>query len=94
MQLSKHIFWDIDLKSIDYNKHISLIIERVFIYGNLEDWKIIKQHYGVEKIKVEALKIRVLDKKTLSFLSLLFNEPIQNFRCYKQIQLTNAHWNY
>ena len=88
------IFWDVNEQSIDFQKHARLVIERVVVYGNLKDWHTIKEYYGLKKIKKEAIQIRTLDKKTLNFLSLILNESIQNFRCYKQIQSTKTHWNY
>lgn len=94
MQLSNHIFWDVNKQTLDFNKHIRFVVERVLTHGKLTDWREIKTFYGLKKIKEEALQIRSLDKKTLNFLSVLFKEPKENFRCYKQIQSTNTHWNY
>jgi len=94
MQLSKHIFWDLNVDSIDFQKHARLVIERVVVYGDLKDWHTLKEFYGLEKIKKEALQIRTLDKKTLNFLSLILKFPALKFRCYKQTQSINTHWNY
>ena len=94
LSLSKHIFWDIDKSTLDFNKHSRFIIERVLTHGNLSDWKSIKLYYGLDKIKEESLQIRSLDKKTLNLLSLILKTPIENFRCYTQTQSTNTHWNY
>ncbi len=94
MQFSKHIFWDVNVDSIDFQKHSRLVIERVVTCGDLEDWHILKAFYGLDKIEEEALQIRVLDKKTLNFLSLILKIPVLKFKCYKQIQSTNTHWNY
>lgn len=93
-QLSNHLFWDIDKSKLDVNKHCRFIIERVFSHGDLSDWHIIKAFYGLEKIKEEAIQIRSLDKKTLNFLSVILNTPIQKFRCYEQTQSEKTHWNY
>ena len=94
MQLSKHIFWDMNINSIDFQKNSRLVIERVVVYGNLKDWHKLKEFYGLKKIKEEALQIRSLDKKTLNFLSLILNVPLPSFKCYKQLQSINIHWNY
>jgi hypothetical protein len=94
MQLSKHIFWDFNVNSIDYQKHSRLVIERVVVYGDLNDWYKLKDFYGLNRIKKEVVEIRSLDKKTLNFLSLILKIPILNFRCYKQIQSVNTHWSY
>jgi hypothetical protein len=94
MQLSSHLFWDVNQQAIDYNKHARFVIERVVLFGKLVDWKELKAFYGLNKIKQEALQIKTLDLKSLNFLSLVLNEPRENFRCYEQIQSVNKHWNY
>ncbi len=94
MQLSKHIFWDVGIESIDFEKHTRFVIERVITHGSLADWHLIKKYYGLELIKKEALMIRSLTNKNLNFLSRLFNIPKQEFRCYKQTQSAGKHWNY
>ena len=86
MQLSKHIFWDLNVNSIDYQKHVLLVIERVVVYGDLKDWHTLKEFYGLNLIRKEVVQIRCLDKKTVNFLSLILKIPILNFRCYKQTQ--------
>jgi hypothetical protein len=94
MQLSNHLFWDVDQAEIDEGKHCRFIIERVLTRGTLDDWNEIKKIYGKEKIKTEVLKIRHLDKVTLSFCSTYFNLPKETFRCYKLKQSIPIHWNY
>lgn len=94
MQLSNHLFWDVNHQSIDYNKHARFVIERVVLFGRLIDWKELKAFYGLTKIKQEVIQLRTLDLKTLNFLSLVLNEPRENFRCYEQIQSASKHWNY
>jgi len=94
LPLSEHIFWDIDKSKLDTTIHARFIIEQVVSYGDLKDWHTIKSFYGLKKIKEEAIQIRSLDKKTLNFLSLILDTPTNNFRCYKQIQSANTHWNY
>lgn len=94
MQFSKHIFWDMNVNSIDYQKHARLVIERVVVYGDLNDWHTLKEFYGLNLIRKEVVQIRSLDKKTLNFLSLILKIPRLNFRCYKQIQSAITHWNY
>ncbi len=94
MQLSSYLFWDVNQQTIDYNKHARFVIERVVLFGKLVDWKELKAFYGLTKIKHEALQIKTLDVKSLNFLSLVLNEPRENFRCYEQIQSANKHWNY
>ena len=94
MQLSPHIFWDLEVNSINFQQHARLVIERVVRYGSLADWHQLKAFYGIHRIKKEAVEIRTLDKKTLNFLSVILEIPKVKFRCYKQTQSTTTHWNY
>jgi len=93
-QLSKVIFWDTDYNRIDWEKKARFVIERVVMFGNLKDWRIIQQFYGMEKIKESVLLSRDLDPKTLNFFSLIFNIPKEQFRCYFILQSNPGHWNY
>ncbi len=76
----------------------------VFKYGITDDpigidgmskrWNIIKSFYGLERIKIEMLQERYFDKKTLSFLSCIFDMPKEKFRCYTGQQSSPPHWNF
>jgi hypothetical protein len=92
--LSEHLFWDIDRKSLDFQKNKTTIIERVFTRGNLQDLQIVIQFYGVETIKQEIVKAGFLDKKTLNFASIFLNIPKNEFKCYTKIQSKQVHWNF
>jgi len=94
MNLSNHLFWDIEPQSIDYQKHSQLIISRVLTRGTLNDWQQIKDYYGLERIKNELLTTRYLDKKSLNFCAFYFNIPKENFRCFTLKQSQPQHWNY
>lgn len=90
---SKHLFWDVDLKTFDLQKHRGFMVERVLGYGVLKDWNLIKELYGREEIKNISLNIRSLDAVTLSFLSTIFKIDKIEFRCYKHRQLVQNVWN-
>lgn len=93
MKLSSILFWDTDISKINWDKSQRYVIARVVMYGTIEDWKTIKNYYGLDKIKEAMLQERELDNRSLSFLSCLFNIPKENFRCYKERQLHPLHWN-
>lgn len=91
---SPHLFWDIDKGSADIGRQKSFIIQRVLEYGLINDWRLLKDIYGLEEIKKAALEFRSLDEVTLSFLCSLFNLEKQNFRCYNFRQSAQGFWNY
>lgn len=94
MNLSRGIFWDTNYDTIDWDKKVRFVIERVVMYGTLSDWKAICSKYGLDRIRDELLQARDLDRKTLSFLSCIFNIPKEEFRCYNTIRSNPGHWVY
>jgi hypothetical protein len=91
---SPHLFWDIDPKSIILENDCDFIVKKVLLYGLMHDWELLLQFYGLEKIVQSAKSIRELDKRSLSFLSLLSNTPKEEFLCYTTKQSTPPHWNF
>ena len=49
--LRQGLFWDTDIKRIDWNKQANAIIRRVFERGNDKEKEVIKDHYGTGIIK-------------------------------------------
>jgi hypothetical protein len=66
LDLSKHLFWDLDFSKLDLENDIHIILERVFTRGTESDEKAVINYYGIDKIKVAARDIKYIDKITLS----------------------------
>ena len=82
MNLSEYLFWDIDIRKLDFESRASFVLERVFTMGMQEDeWKV-NEYYGKERIKKEVVKCKSLDKKTLNYLSVFYGIPKKEFVCY------------
>ena len=94
MTLSRVLFWDTEYAKIDWEEKAAYVISRVVTLGTIEDWNLIKEYYGLERIKKEMINVRHLDKKTLHFLSLILDTPKEDFRCYTWMQSTPAHWDF
>lgn len=92
--LSPYLFWDVDIISLNSEKHAAYIIDRVLSLGTMEDFRHLIALYGVEKIKEVVKTLRYLDDKVLHFCSLYFTIPLSDFRCYTNRQLTPSHWQY
>ena len=88
------LFWDIDIETLSETVHGGFIIQRICMLGNWNDWQLLKEGYGIEKITTELLQARYLDQKTLNYFSLIFNIPKEKFRCYSFHQSAHKHWNY
>ena len=87
--LSQYLFWDCNVEMLDPDIDKKLILERVFTRGTENDEKEIFNYYGKETIKNAVLDIKYLDKKTLNYLSIVFNIPKEEFKCYKHSQSKN-----
>jgi hypothetical protein len=82
MDFSPVIFWDVDVANIDWQKRSRFVISRVVQYGTVDDWRKVKNLYGLEKIKMEMVEERNLDNRSLSFLSCVLGVPKEKFRCF------------
>lgn len=81
IELDKNLFWDINLKDLDYQANQDFIIGRVLIYGDLADFKQLKSFYSWQVIKSTARHLKYLDDKSLNFWSLVFKIPANKFLC-------------
>lgn len=81
MKLNKTLFWDVQIDELDPEIHARFIIARTISRGNLADWIMLKEIYGVNRIEQESLQIRSLDRRSLSFLSAYFSRDKNEFRC-------------
>ena len=83
IKLSKHLFWDYNIDTLNPKDDINLILERVFTQGTENDEKEIFKFYNINNIKNSVLKIKYFDRKTLNYLSIILKLPKEEFNCYK-----------
>ena len=91
---SKHLFWDIDRTKLCLDKDNEFIIQRTLEYGLINDWEIIYNYYGIEKISKTVMNLKYLDKKSITFISLLSKIPKEKFLSYTTKQSTPKHWEF
>ena len=82
MNLNTALFWDTDPQKLDYDKHARYIISRVVMFGRWLEWKEVLNYYGRDRIAEEMKNERELDIKSVHFLSLVLNVPLNEFKCY------------
>ena len=92
-QLNKVYFWDVDSEKLDEVRSKKLIIERVLNFGNTHEIQLLIRHYGESEIIKTICNFNYIDRKTLNFLSLLFNIPKTRFKCYTENPLNDQPWN-
>ncbi len=69
--LSKSLFWDVNIEDVDSQVHSLFITERVLTRGTLDDFRALKDYYGVEKLNkskqsFEELNLMRLKKNSQS----------------------------
>jgi hypothetical protein len=47
--LSPHLFWDVKQANIDAEKHKAFLVERVLMYGVMDDWRLLLKNMGMKK---------------------------------------------
>ena len=78
--LSKHLFWDVDVGTIDAETHRGFIIPRVMDRGARSDVQAIWNQYGAETIKDVLLQAPALQRKTIFFFANQFRLRPEAFR--------------
>ncbi|MET3980848.1 hypothetical protein ABIB62_003453 [Mucilaginibacter sp. UYP25] len=77
--LSKQAFWDVDMNSIDYEKHAVLVMETIIKWGSFDDFLSLTKYYGEERWKREIINSQNLDSKEANFCCLIFKLNMQDF---------------
>lgn len=63
----KTLFWDVDTERLSYENDCFFIIERIFEFGDIEDFIWIKKVFKKELIEFTIRKSRSLSKRTRNF---------------------------
>ena len=92
-RLSSHLFWDIDLAQADMDQAPAQIVQRVLEYGELSDWRLIRDYYGLDKIVEVCKQLRTLDPVCLSYICAISQTRKEDYRCYRTRQSNPTPWN-
>ncbi len=90
---SKNLFWDVDIQTLNMERHAKYIIARVLELGTLADWRLLCRQFTLPGIVESSKKLRVLDSKALEFLSVVGSTPKKEFRCYTSKLSMPTLWN-
>ena len=92
-QLSQYLFWDICRSAFDPERNSAQIIKRVLEYGELDDWRAIRDYYGLDRIASDCKTLRSLRPEALSFVCVVTNTRKEDYRCYTFRQSFPTPWN-
>ncbi|MBI3888398.1 hypothetical protein HY311_01245 [Candidatus Nomurabacteria bacterium] len=80
----KSLFWDTDTSTIDLKKNKRYVIERILRFGDLDDYKWMRDIYSTEDLKNVILEERSdLDPKSINFWC--YNFGIEESICTKKL---------
>lgn len=91
-RLSRRMFWDTPLSSIDWYAHRHFIVERVMRYGGICDWRIINTWYGRDELRRIAVALRDLDGRSIAYLALMLDLKKEDFRCCIESPSHRSFW--
>ena len=87
LALRPTLFWETNPKKLDEQKDAEFIIGRVLDFGNLKEWKTIKDFYGLTRIKKVVQKHIFSDPCSANFWAMIFGIHLKNLRCRKRFSL-------
>lgn len=88
----RSLFWDVDPKMMNPERHRRFIVERILVRGDVEDVRWAQKFYGSDALKEILLEAKTIDPKSLSFWCSYFNLDTQ--RCIRKPSLLKraAFW--
>lgn len=92
-RLSSLLFWNIDVSQASMDTCPQQIVQRMLEYGSLEDWRLIRNYYGIHRIAELCKQMRTLDPVCLSYICLLSGTSKEEYRCYHMARLNPTLWN-
>lgn len=92
-QFTDNLFWDTDTSKLDLDEYPAYVIQRVLEYGEMKDWRLINQIYGLPKIVDTCKNLRTLDPVCLSFICAISHTKKEDYRCYITRQSNPTLWN-
>ncbi len=93
-EFSQHLFWDVDLESVDLEKNRKWLVKRVLEKGELQDWKRLKQVYDREELREAVMTMRSLERRALSFACAVLEIDQTETRCFMNQSSQATHWSY
>lgn len=87
LSLRPTLFWDVNPEKLGLKESSRFVIGRVLDFGNLKEWRAIKDFYGLPKIKKVAESHVFFDSRSANFWSMVLNIPFKKLRCTRKPSL-------
>jgi hypothetical protein len=94
-KLPDSLFWDIDLKTFDFQKGKNTVVERVIERGSFDDFYTIFRLYGgIENVREIIKEIHHLSPRDTAFVCVVFDIKKEELRCFTHRRLQMTPWVY
>lgn len=84
--INHSLFWEYDLEKFNFQEMKNLVVQRIIERGRIDDFYGMLNLYGLEEVKRVLKNIKILNKKDTNFVSVVFEIPLKELRCYKEQQ--------
>jgi hypothetical protein len=92
-KINRSLLWEYDLSKFDYQQMSAIVVQRVVERGWPDDWYAALNMYGEEGMKTIIKGLPYLNDKDMYFVSLIFQIPLSEMKCYERKQSRPTHWN-
>jgi len=91
--INPSILWEYDLTHFNYHQMRDIVVQRVVERGWRADWYAALNLYGIAGMREAVKNIPYLNNKDMQFVSLIFNIPLSEMKCYTKKLSQKIHWN-
>ena len=94
-KVNERLLWEYRMDGFDWQKYRRIVAERVISMGRLSDWYGAFDLYGGIRGFRKIAKEEVVDlsPRNLDFMCRALNINKEDTKCYRQLQLRQAHLN-
>ena len=92
-KINPSLLREYDLSNFDFQLMRNVVVQRVVERGWPADWYATLNMYGENGMKTIIKSLPYLNDKDMHFVSLLFEIPLSEMKCYKKKQSYPGHWN-
>lgn len=91
-KINPSLLWEYDLSKFDFQHMRNVVVQRVVERGWPDDWYAALNMYGKEGMISILKELPWLNDKDMRFVSLIFQIPLSEMKCYTRKQSPHIHW--
>ena len=91
-KINPSLLWEYNLSDFDYHQMRNVVVQRVVERGWHNDFYVALNTYGLDGMKAAIKEIPYLNDKDMNFVSVVFEIPLSELKCYERKQSRPAHW--